>query len=121
MEYSKEMDIVILVTIRNNETVPFYKTHKLFDNKWHIYCYRFIELTHEGLFKICYLDAVPGLHGYELATKGKIRLTELLAERSNEIKKNLAKLERPTKAPDPRILNGITRIISSVAHLSSRV
>jgi hypothetical protein len=100
MEYNKELEIVILINIRNNETVPYHKTHKLFDNKWHIYCYRFIELTREALFEIA---------PYKLTPKGKNRLIELLAERNDEIKMNLAKLKSPGKASDPFILNGTTR------------
>ena len=120
MDYNKELEIVILITIRNNESFPYDKTHKLFDNKWHMYCYRFIELTHESLFEISCLNEISGLFGYQLTQKGKIRLTELLAERNTEIKKNIATLKHSTNASSFPSVNIIIRIIGSLLHLSSR-
>ena len=119
MEYNKELEIVILINIRNNETVPYHKTHKLFDNKWHIYCYRFIELTREALFEIDPFYTVPELAGYKLTPKGKNRLSELLAQRNDEIKMNLAKLKSPGKAQNHFVFHGITRqyAISKAIHL----
>ena len=86
MEYDYELDIVILVAIRNNDHVPYYKSHKLFEYTWHTYCYRFFELSNEGLFKIYCVNETEALYIYQLTPKGKFRLGELLTERDHEIK-----------------------------------
>jgi len=94
MEQVKQLELGILITIRNNETIPTDEFHKLFDNNWHSYSVRFKHLTAEGLFIVSTIENSPGLYRYELTKKGKIRIMELLSERSNEIHIKLAQLKR---------------------------
>ncbi len=105
MDNNKELELGILVTIRNNDTVPYYNFCKLFQKKWKIYCYRFNDLTGEGLFKISASDKIPGLYRYELTGKGKFRIMDLLTERNEEIKNTLTRLKQKNHFDTGPLLN----------------
>jgi len=66
--------------------------YKLFDDNWYVFSHRFKELETKGLFMISPLEHLPGSYKYELTKKGKLRIMELLNERSNAINLNLAQL-----------------------------
>jgi hypothetical protein len=119
MEQSKHMDLLLLITIRDNDKIPTDEFYKLFDNNWDVYSSRFRELTFQGLFINSSLVQIPGRFRYELTKKGKLRITELLNERSNEIEVKQAELKhvkdsiRVTRKNISLRITGFIRVIFS--------
>ena len=87
MEKSKQMELEILIAIRNNPKVPVDEFYNIFDCCWSEYRAAMSELYNRGLFIISAHEIVPGLNRLELTEPGKIRETELLLERSNDLSK----------------------------------
>jgi hypothetical protein len=93
MEQAKHFELLLLITIRNNNKIPTDEFYKLFDDSWHIYSNRFRDLANEGLFMYSPLENMPGSYSFELTKKGKARIMELLNERSNAIDLKLVQLK----------------------------
>lgn len=115
MEQVKQLELFILIAIRNNRNIPAGEFYKLFDQNWPVYSHRFNEIITEGTFIQSTLEHMPELHRYHLTRKGKTRITELLNERSSEISVKLAQLKHGkyfTPAPGWNILSGMKGFFS---------
>jgi hypothetical protein len=91
VENNKTSDLEILITISQNKNVPIYHFQYLFEQKWKIYYPRFNELISEELF----ISTTPivGLPSYELTSKGKSRLIDLIEQRESDITARLSHLQ----------------------------
>ena len=52
MEQAKNLELEILLTLRNNKTVPTRKFHELFEQDWNLYRSKFNELIVKKFLKI---------------------------------------------------------------------
>jgi hypothetical protein len=86
MEQAKSLELEILLTVRNNKTVPTRKFHELFEQGWNLYRSKFNELIVKKFLKIS--TQVPGICVFELNSKGEYRIDELLSESAREIESN---------------------------------
>jgi predicted transcriptional regulator len=118
MEKSKHLDLLLLIAIRNNDKIPTDEFYTLFDHNWHVYSARFSDLKSEGLFIHSSLEHIQGSNRYELTRKGKLRISELLNERSIEIDVKLAQLKhRKYSSPVParNVFSGIKGLIHLIS------
>lgn len=92
MEKQMEMELEILITIRNNETTASNEFYKLFDNRWPQYMQCMSVLSGRGLFTDNEIKNAPGLKKYELTKQGNNRVSQLLSERSHAVHVKLAHL-----------------------------
>jgi hypothetical protein len=98
MEKSEQMELEILISIRNNPNIPVDEFYKIFDCNWTIYRVFMGVFYNKGLFIISRHEVIPGLNRFELTWKGKCREKELLEERSKKISKSLSE-QKKTKKP----------------------
>jgi hypothetical protein len=120
MDNIDQMEIEILTAIRNNQTVPADDFYKLFENCWSEYRENMAALYHKELFIISRHDTIPGLNRLELTGKGKLRIADLLYQRSNDLSKKLSEPKKAKKARTFPALNSILRIGDFVSHFSVR-
>ena len=92
MDNSKTLELEILITISQNKNVPIYHFQHLFEHKWKIYYPRFKELLSDGVF--CETTPITGMRSYQLSSKGKSRITELIEQRESEISSRLSRLQQ---------------------------
>jgi len=94
MDNRTTQELEMLITISQNKKVPAINFRHLVEHKWKSYSVQFNELESEGLFKIS--DLVPGtqISIFELTAKGKMRITELLEKREQEIDLRLIQLKQ---------------------------
>ena len=114
MDNSNTLELEILITISQNKNVPTCHFQHLFEHKWKIYYPRFNELMSDGVFNTA--TPITGLPFYELTSKGKSRITELIEQRESEISARLSQLQ------DERVATGLNwktvkARLSSVIHL----
>ena len=83
MEQAKSLELEILLTLRNNKTVPTRKFHELFEQDWNLYRSKFNELIIKKFLKVS--TQIPEICVFELNSKGEDRIDELLTERAREI------------------------------------
>ena len=83
MDQAKRLELEILLTVRNNKTVPSRNFHELFEQDWNLYRSKFNELIVKKFLKIS--SQIPGICVFELHVKGEYRIDELLAESAREI------------------------------------
>ena len=114
MDNSKTLELEILLTISQNKNVSIYHFQHLFEHKWKIYYPRFKELLSDEVFSTT--TPITGMRSYELTSKGKSRITELIEQRESEISARLSQLQNQRTAP---ALNWKTvrARLSSVIHL----
>jgi hypothetical protein len=91
MDNSKTLELEILITISQNKNVPIYHFEHLFEHKWKIYYPRFKELLSDEVFSAT--TPITGLRSYELTSKGKSRIAELIELRESEIAARLSQLQ----------------------------
>ena len=96
MDNSHALELEILITISQNKNVPIYHFHHLFEHKWKTYNPRFSELMSEGVFSTAM--PITGLPYYELTSKGKSRITELIEQRESEISARLSQMQEERTA-----------------------
>ena len=123
MDQAQQLDLLILIAIRNNDEIPTDEFHTLFDHDWHIYNARFKALTLAGFFTDSAVEQLPGTYRYELTKKGKHRITELLNERSNEISVKLIQLKYgkgSSPVPGWNIFSGLQGFLSLISSLFKR-
>jgi hypothetical protein len=96
MDNSKTLELEILITISQNKNVPIYHFHHLFEHKWKTYNPRFSELISDGVFNTA--TPITGLPYYELTSKGKSRITELIEQRESEIAARLSTMQQERTA-----------------------
>jgi hypothetical protein len=90
MEKSEQMELEILISIRNNPNIPVDEFYKIFDCRWTTYRVFMGVLYNKELFSISRHELIPGLNRFELTCTGKGREAELLQERDREIAKILS-------------------------------
>jgi hypothetical protein len=91
VDNSKTLELEILITISQNKNVPIYHFQHLFEHKWKIYYPRFKELLSDEAFSTT--TPITGLRSYELTSKGKSRIAELIEQRESEITARLSQLQ----------------------------
>jgi hypothetical protein len=91
MDNSKTLELEILITISQNKNVPTYHFHHLFEHKWKIYSPRFKELMSEEVFSTT--TPITGMPYFELTSKGKTRITDLIELRESEISARLSQIQ----------------------------
>lgn len=96
MDNSNTLELEILITISQNRNVPIYHFHHLFEHKWKLYHHRFNELMADGVFNTA--TPITGMPTYELTSKGKTRITELIEKRESEISARLSQLQHQRTA-----------------------
>jgi hypothetical protein len=97
MEKSEQMELEILIAIRNNPTIPVDEFYKIFDSNWTIYRVYMGVFYNKGLFMISRHEVIPGLNRFEQTWKGKCREKDLLEERSKEISNTLCEHKKAKK------------------------
>ena len=120
MEKLKEMELEILVTIRNNETIESNQFHKLFENQWPYYRECISILYDRGLFIHADLKAMPGLKKYELTKLGNNRVSQLLSERSHAVHVKLAHLRRSKNLESSHRPHSLISLFTFFTHFSNR-
>jgi hypothetical protein len=84
MEKSKQMELEILVAIRNNPKTPADEFYTIFDCCWPEYRARVSYLYSQGLFVISRHEIIPGLNRLELTRTGKTRESEQFPNQKNQ-------------------------------------
>jgi hypothetical protein len=115
MDNRKEMELEILITIRNNETVPCNEFYRLFDGHWLPYRKIFNVLYEQGLFIISGPQDMPGANRFELTRIGNGIVSKLLDERSQDIHAHIAQLQNlKDDQPSPKWnpLSGLIHFIT---------
>ena len=117
MEKLKEMELEILITIRNNETIDSNQFYKLFENQWPRYSF----LSDRGLFINADLPGMPGLKKYELTKQGNNRVSQLLSERSHAVHVKLAHLRRSKNLESSQREHTLLNLFSFFTNFSNRL
>lgn len=99
MDNSKNLDLEILITISQNKHVPTCHFQHLFEHKWKLYHTRFNELISDGAFNTA--TPITGMPYYELTSKGKNRITELIEQRESEVSERLLQLQQQRATTTP--------------------
>jgi hypothetical protein len=113
MNTIKNLELEILITVSQNKKVPTQYFHHLFEHKWKLYSTRFNELVLEGLFEV--VTSTTGISIFELTSKGKTRIAELLQQRERDvtIRLTLLKQRRPVTVLDWK---PVMALLNSVIH-----
>jgi len=93
MDNIKEMELEILITIRNNQVTPCSELCKLFDNRWPAYGKIFNHLYDQTMIKISGRELVPATERFELTPAGNLMISKLLEDRSHDIHAKIAHLQ----------------------------
>lgn len=120
MDNITQMEIEILTAIKNNQSAPADDFYKLFENCWSEYRENMAALYKNELFIISRHDAIPGLNRLELTGKGKLRIADLLFQRSNDLSKKLSEPKQTKKSRTFPALSSLLRIGDFVSHFSIR-
>ena len=120
MEKLKEMELEILITIRNNETIESNQFYKLFENQWPQYRECISILYDRGLFINTDLQAMPGLKRFELTKQGNNRISQLLSERSHAVHVKLAHLRRSKNLESSQREHSLLSLFTFLTHFSNR-
>jgi hypothetical protein len=120
MEKLKEMELEILITIRNNETIESNQFYKLFENRWPQYRECLSVLYNKGMFIDGDLQTIPGLKKYELTKQGNDRVGQLLSERSHAVHVKLAHLRRSKNLESSQKEHSLFSLFAFLTHFPSR-
>jgi len=112
MENSKTLELEILITVRQNRKVPTRDFYKLFEHKWNLYDTKFNQLIIEGLFLPVRIGDQPV---FQLTSRGKTRIAELLELREREITVRLLHLKQPSQSPS-RSRKSAIAVLNSIVH-----
>jgi predicted transcriptional regulator len=82
MDNVKSLELEILIVVRQNRSVSIHDFYKLFELRWKFYNSKFNELVTEGLLETV---TIAGLPVYELTSKGKVRITDLIGQRERDV------------------------------------
>ena len=115
MDNIKEMELEILITIRNNQATPCNELHKQFDNRWQAYGKIFNHLYDQAMIKISGRENVPAADRFELTPAGNLMISRLLEDRSHDIHVKIAQLQnlknlRPASEWNP--LSGLIHFLT---------
>ena len=89
MEQAKSLELEILLTVRNNKTVPTRIFHQLFEQDCNLYRSKINELIIQKFVRISAQE--PGTCVFELNPKGEYRIDEFLNENAGETRPLLHK------------------------------
>jgi hypothetical protein len=120
MEKLKEMELEILITIRNNETIESNQFYKVFGSRWPQYRESLSILYNRGLFVLDDLQTMPGLKKFELTKPGKDRVSQLLSERSHAVHVKLAHLRRSKNLASSQKEHSPFSLFAFLTHFPSR-
>jgi len=120
MEKLKEMELEILITMRNNETIDSNQFYKLFESQWPRYRECISFLSDRGLFMNADLPGMPGLKKYELTKQGNNRVSQLLSERSHAVHVKLAHLRRSKNLESSQREHTLLNLFSFFTNFSNR-
>ena len=120
MEKWKEMELEILITIRNNETIDSNQFYKLFEDRWPHYRECMSILYNRGLFTNADLKTMPGLKKYELTKQGNNIVSQLLSERSHAVHVKLAHLRRSKNLESAQREHSLLNLFTFFTHFSNR-
>src|ERR1700710_946489 len=120
MEKMKEMELEILITIRNNDTIESNQFYKLFENRWPRYREYVSILYDRGLFINADLQAIQGLKKFELTKQGNNRVSQLLSERSHAVHVKLAHLRRSKNLESSQREHSLLNLFTFFTHFSNR-
>jgi hypothetical protein len=113
MDSRKSLELEILITISQNKQVPACHFQHLFEHKWKLYHPRFNELISEGVFNAA--KPITGMPYYELTSKGKLRIAELIELRESEVSARLLQIQNEKSVSTPYWKTVKTRL-NSVLH-----
>jgi hypothetical protein len=116
MEKLMEMELEILITIRNNEEVESNQFYKLFENRWPEYRECVSLLYDRGLFINAGLKDMPEFKKYALTKIGNNRVSQLLSERSHGVHVKLAHLRRSENLESSQRGHSLTGLLAFFAH-----
>jgi hypothetical protein len=120
MENSKQMELEMLIAIRDNQTIPADEFYKIFDECWPDYKNCLVSLHNTGLLIKSRHDIIPGLKTWKLTNAGNYRITDLLLKRSNDLSERLTGPKKIKKLRTFRNWNPL-RIADLVSHVSLRL
>lgn len=120
MEKLKEMELELLITIRNNETIESNQFYKLFENRWPEYRECLSIIHGRGLFINGDLQGMPGLKKYQLTKQGNDRVSQLLSERSHAVQVKLAHLRRSKNLESSQKEHSQFGLFAFLTHFSIR-
>ena len=115
MDNIKEMELEILISIRNNQMTPCNEFYRLFDNHWPAYGKIFNHLYDLGMIKISCREITPVADRFELTPSGNLMVSKLLDDRSHEVHVKIAQLQnlknlRPASGWNP--LSGLVHFLT---------
>ncbi len=120
MEKMNEMELEILIAIRNNETVTSNQFYKLFEDRWPYYRECTSILYDRGLFINADVQTMPGLKKFELTKQGNSRVSELLSERSHAVHVKLAHLRRSKNLESSQREHSLLNLFAFFTQFSNR-
>jgi hypothetical protein len=120
MEKMNEMELEILIAIRNNETTESNEFYKLFENRWPHYMECMSILSGRDLFINVDLKNTPGMKRYELTKLGNSRISQLLSERSHAVQVKLAHLRHSKNLESSNRINPVFSLFAFFSHFSNR-
>ena len=120
MEKLKEMELEILITMRNNETTESHEFYKLFECRWPQYRECMSILSDRGLFTNTEFKNFPGLKKYELTKQGNNRISQLLSERSHAVHVKLAHLRHKKNLESSHRVHSLFSLFTFFTHFPSR-
>jgi hypothetical protein len=120
MERLNEMELDILITIRNNETTEADQFYTLFENRWPRYMECLRILSERRLFILTDFQNRPGLKIFKLTKEGNARISQLLSERSHAIHVKLAHLRHSKNLESSHRAHALFSVFSFFTHFSSR-
>jgi hypothetical protein len=112
MDNSKTLELEILIAVRQNRKIPTRDFYKLFGHNWKWYDAKFNQLMIEGLFLPVRMGDLPV---FQLTSRGKTRIAELLEQREGEIAVRILQMKQLSQ-PSLRGGKSVLAILSSVLH-----
>ena len=91
MDNSKNLELEILITVRQNKNIPINDFHRIFEYSWILYDAKFNQLIAERLIVPV---QVADLLVYQLTNTGKARISLLIEQREQEITIRLLHLKQ---------------------------
>jgi hypothetical protein len=113
MDNITNLELEILINISQNKNVPTSHFCHLFEYKWKIYQPRLNELVSDGVINTT--TPITGMQFYQLSSKGKCRLGELieLRERNIQARQSHIKQKKPVTTLDWKNLKAM---MNSIIH-----
>jgi hypothetical protein len=113
MDNITNLELQILITVSQNKNVPTTNFCHLFEHKWKIYQSRLSELVSDGVIDTT--TPITGIQFYQLSSKGKWRLGELIEQRERNIQacQSHVKQKKPATTLDWK---NVKAMMNSIIH-----